>query len=559
MALQILAQSEELKGVFYNIQARNREIENVKIRGLAFCMQLRRIEFSSSKALLVNLKDSLVDLKDLISANSLVHQLILEKIFEAEYCLIFILVNGELDPRRIIEDSRRQEPNIHIDSLISEVFYHLIKIKIFNGQETQILFSDFWENFRQLIDIAGLCPSSPLKKIVMILISDYNPIISEYQAMASAKKIRDLTGLLYSNIDDFIKIKEYTSIIGKFETECLGGSSLLSNLNYGKKMTIAVSGMPEEYKNNQTLNTNSAFEVGVFGMLTQPNQRSRIREMQNNVNNPYIDDGLLLLGKASRSRNFGCDIEFPFEDPRINDLNCIIFFCGVEYTLNQVPHYQTNPQPGNSYFNSLVGFHYIDCSTSGSTGLKLFPSEKILLKKGQMFRIANDIIIEIEDISQEEIGKIDNQIQYDTGKTVSFDESSQIPVINYIIKIKNHKGPFSGQTFSLQTRTRDLREMKTVFNVGAGGSGHEPDLFYPRDTGISRLHAIISLENGSWYIEDQGSTNLTILLAKNSQQYTGKIPSHPQPLFLPKLNNQVTETAVLVIENYKFFLRLVSQ
>ncbi|CAG9333279.1 unnamed protein product [Blepharisma stoltei] len=337
----------------------------------------------------------------------------------------------------------------------------------------------------------------------------------------------------------------------------------IASSSFAINLTMTLTGLPPAYKKENTpWFEGTTYQITPFG----------IRESAR-----FCQDGNVVFGKADPSGRFFCDVNFPQEDTKIDPISCIIFSVPNGFRLSERPYYYVNWIDFGRIRISEPGYYYIDFSKSGNTGVKLSEGDKILLKKGMMIRFANSIIVEVSDISCIEIDDLSqpylpvnsspdevrnnqqwvNQPTY-TGEEGEEEEKKGSTMTDYTISFTNHTGPFVGETFKYHSNPK-AGVVYDKLIIGCGGNGKEPDVFYPRDTGISRHHATVFLENGSWYLTDNQSVNLTYILAKNAEQYTNKEPSTPQPLFLPKdPQHSYENTSVLGIENYKFFFSFSS-
>ena len=86
----------------------------------------------------------------------------------------------------------------------------------------------------------------------------------------------------------------------------------------------------------------------------------------------------------------------------------------------------------------------------------------------------------------------------------------------------------------------------------AGGGGFAPDIFIPRETGLSRKHLVLDYIENEWFLKDDSSTNGTYILAKNQEQYEKKKQSAAFPIFSDITSN---DFAVIIVGKYTFAVR----
>lgn len=83
-----------------------------------------------------------------------------------------------------------------------------------------------------------------------------------------------------------------------------------------------------------------------------------------------------------------------------------------------------------------------------------------------------------------------------------------------------------------------------------------PDMFIPRDTGISKNHLSLNFDNysKSWHIIDTNSANGTYLLLKSLSQFRNRDISTDIPLF-QKIEQR--ESRTILIGRYVFFIKII--
>jgi hypothetical protein len=243
----------------------------------------------------------------------------------------------------------------------------------------------------------------------------------------------------------------------------------------------------------------------------------------------FRNDGIVVFGKHSQ-----CDVRLPDDDPEAENVAMIMY-------------------------NLADNYYIIDCSKKNPCCFKLFDNtddEGIttspIINQGYLYSFAKTMNFSVREISfddeQENKGNIGTDTIY-----YNYDEN----IVHSKIKLICFSKPYEGQEFTLKTEVyKKENELKAIHTIGSGGDPQfPPDIFIPKDKGISRVHAqlIFNPDTKTWSIADRSSTNGTFRIIKNEDQYSNRKPSELCKLFNAgyDLNGRM---ALLTVCNYAFFI-----
>ena len=243
-------------------------------------------------------------------------------------------------------------------------------------------------------------------------------------------------------------------------------------------LVIIPTSIPSKFKGTGFIEIGQIFNVDCFGV---PGSKR------------YCEDQMVVFGRVDNEEDL-VDIPLPPNDFSKSHLHAIIYL-----------------KPEAIYIQ--------DTSDIGRVGIKLMSDENLKLQSGMLIMFSNCIVTKVE--------KIDLTVNENSQLPDEDDIEDTQAQFSSILYLKYLTGPLK------DTTTRLKSDEKHTFAVGCGGNGNVPDLFLPRDTGVSRLHSTLtySPQDGTWRLKDEGSTNGTFFLLKSHQQYETKEPSELYPIY----------------------------
>ena len=314
---------------------------------------------------------------------------------------------------------------------------------------------------------------------------------------------------------------------------------------YGKinLITQSLNLKPRNYMNNLSVNM-SKTRVGYKGstkvlpispmMVTNKGlEKGRIDpsldENQEEVSlENFRNDGILVFGKHHK-----CDVRLPADDPEADNVAMILY-------------------------NSLDNYYLIDCSKKNPCCFKLFDYEDPnegktihpVIVQSHIYSFAKKMMFVAQDISFASFTQSDSH-DGETTLHYNYDEERT----HSVLKLKCLSRPYENQEFILKTSVhKKPQEMKLVHNIGSGGEiAFPPDIFIPKEKGISKIHAqiIFDPDTSSWYLADKESLNGTFRILKTEDQYLNKKPSGFCKLFKEGYDSN-GNLSVFTVCNYSF-------
>lgn len=244
--------------------------------------------------------------------------------------------------------------------------------------------------------------------------------------------------------------------------------------------------------------------------------------------NTYRNDSMVIIGK-----HYECDIRLPYDDAMVDYVSFVIL-------------------------NLSDNYYMVDCSKKIPCYFKIFDQEfedgtffYTPLAHSRLFNLAKTMTFVVDDISFEETEKASAA----NGVTTVYSNYDDMNVYSQV-KLRFFDKPYENQVFTLKTRVHKSNDLKVIHNIGSGGDNRgKPDIFIPKDKGISGLHAQILYdpESNQWSIRDIDSRNGTYKLAKTENEIKTGRQSKTFKVFGDGFDANSTFVTFSVC-NYMFFL-----
>ncbi|OMJ79012.1 hypothetical protein SteCoe_21041 [Stentor coeruleus] len=282
-------------------------------------------------------------------------------------------------------------------------------------------------------------------------------------------------------------------------------SEFLENLDLertDKRMIIIPTTVRKDYQGVQTIKLNKEYIIEPMGMYDQENFR---------------DDGMVLFGRHPDS-----DFVFPEDKSFVDQVSMIM------YNVN----------------NNL---YLIDCSERSYCGIKIEYGKNIAFKEGALMNLSKSMLFRIDKIEYE---KITNH--YNASDQINEYEIEDTRM-HSTIYFSCLEGLYKDINFKISTKVKNSDQIKNFFSFGFGIEDQSPDIFIPRETGISHRHCEFRYDNeNNWFLYDEKSTNGTFFLMKTYEELNSKVHSRVIQLFE---NNNPENFAVIMINRYTFSVR----
>ena len=233
----------------------------------------------------------------------------------------------------------------------------------------------------------------------------------------------------------------------------------------------------------------------------------------------YRRDQLVIFG-----RHKAADIQFPPDDSSIDYAAFILI-------------------------NTDTNVFAMDISKKQNCGIKIDNNVPFSLGKEMLINLAKTQTFHIEDIRFEIAAPISGESE----TTLFFnDDEGQM---HSFITLECIEGIYKGNKFQMTTKTRDPNTRKLNHMFGCGGGGEAPDMFIPKESGVSRKHIelIFNENDQSWEVVDFRSTTGTYIYLKNNLQFKNRDYSRAFPIF--KEVAQYSNRTILV-GKYVFFIMI---
>ena len=302
----------------------------------------------------------------------------------------------------------------------------------------------------------------------------------------------------------------------------------LKPMNYMNNITLSLTKPRVAYKGPTKVLPVSPMMVTYKG-LEKGKMDPSLDENQEEVNlENFRNDGIIVFGKHPK-----CDVRLPADDPEVDNVAMILY-------------------------NSLDNYYLIDCSKKNPCCFKLFDYEDPdegkkthpIIVQSHIYSFAKTMMFVAQDISFASFTQSDSH-DGETTLHYNYDEERT----HSVLKLKCLSRPYENQEFILKTSVhKKPQEMKLVHNIGSGGEiAFPPDIFIPKEKGISKIHAqiIFDPDTSSWYLADKESLNGTFRILKTEDQYLNKKPSGFCKLFKEGYDSN-GNLSVFTVCNYSF-------
>jgi FHA domain len=392
-------------------------------------------------------------------------------------------------------------PTKSLDSILPAflTYIYIYEFQIPSGA-TQISFPDFWSNITRYLDLVQIQKNFFIKAVAKKALCSQRDV-NDNKCLVDTEKIWYFMELIFGRIKNYKFYSKISKICSQYFQE---------GERYPERIRIVPTTFNSAYKGNQTLSSNNPYIAGAYGLNT-PNSRQ---------------DGLIIFG-----RHFHSDICFP-EDDKSTDLVSLILY-----------NYNDN-------------YYAIDCSTKGYCGMLLYKGIKLKVNQGMLINLAKNISFKVEEFNY----NYENPDDAAGDDPTTYLDQDNLMIVQSTLTLKCFEGTYKDQTFRLNTKTRTQARIMTHM-LGCGGGGEAPNLFIPKEVGVSRKHCEFKfLENEClWVLEDEKSTNGTFILFKNLQEYQYKENSKLIPIFPQKNADPLTKVSnesdcTLLISKYTFFI-----
>ena len=422
---------------------------------------------------------------------------IVQLIQETEDLLIEFLVMDFRMPRQAFSQflsSARNSQGQSVDEVLPRFLATMYRqSQLFTGQTIslpRIAFLDFWGNITDTFRVFQIEPNNFVKCVAKKVICT-NASINDRECLVELTRLEEFMGLFFGGIKNYKFYSKISKIYSIYFEQ-------FSMNRYEQRLGISLTSVRKEYTGPQTLGLNRPLEVGASGLMGNTNR----------------GDGLVIFGRHPHA-----DMVFP-ETEKYVDLVSLLLYNGN----------------GNYYI--------VDCSKRGCCGFKLENQKNYLLKPGFLINLAKNLIYKIERIEFEEVAP--TILGGDSPVTFAYEEEEK--EIHSTLTLQCLEGPYKDTPFRLTTRTRE-GPRKINYMLGCGGGGEAPDLYIPKETGVSKRHCELIFDNG-WHAYDRMSLNGTFLLFKTFDQYHAKSHSNSIPLFA----SEAIQSIIIMISKYIFII-----
>ena len=335
----------------------------------------------------------------------------------------------------LIRQSRSEPPNQSLDFILpkflSLTINHNVNVTIGNRKTT---FLDFWTINMPNIFEAFQIPANDFIKCLARKILCRNATEPDNTLQIGLRLIDSFMQLFFGNIKNY----KFYSKISKIYSEVF---SNMPKDKWAQRIKIVPTSLRKAYQGAHTFELGHEF-IGEFLGLQTVNFRG---------------DGLIIFGKHPHA-----DIRFP-EDEKFIDLVSLIIY------------------------NSGSNYYAVDCSTRKTAycGIKMPQNMLVPSSKNDLISLAKTVLFKIADIDFENIATNLS----DSEQTYEY-EQSDFKMISSIT-MTCLEGPYVDNTFRITTKTREAGVFKEEHILGSGGGGVAPDLYIPRESGVSRKHATL--------------------------------------------------------------------
>ena len=451
---------------------------------------------------------------------------IIEHIRTIEEILIDILTTELKIPNYIkntlIKDSNQEIEYPKISNRLPKFLYKFteIELKKISGSSKDITFIDFQGILKQIVTDMGEPYTRFTKQIAKKFICQ-NVIDDEFGLRIIRNHIEDFYALFFGsklNYKFYGKVNRFSSDLRQEDYD-----------NYPIPLQITLSKARVAYKGKQQVMPKGAITILPTGIQVGRNIKELDEEQEEIRLNTYRNDNMVIIGNHHE-----CDIRLPDDDPETDTISFIIMNLSDNYYMIDV----SKKIP--SYFKIFESFNETNNTTSYTP-----------LENKKLYSLAKTMTFLVKEISFSNR----SEAAMSSGQTTiltNFDEET----VHSEVFLKFFEKPYDGQEFKLKSEIYKKSGHKTEHNIGSGGvQDAPPDIFIPKEKGISGIHAKILYDPYStvWYIRDCESRNGTYKLLKNETEFENKKPSRIGKVFGGGFDSN-SGFMTFTVSNYTFFL-----
>ncbi|OMJ82790.1 hypothetical protein SteCoe_16440 [Stentor coeruleus] len=284
--------------------------------------------------------------------------------------------------------------------------------------------------------------------------------------------------------------------VNRIYSECL---EKIRTERMNQRVNIIPTSVRKEYQGEQKFRLSETYRIDPMGMFEQGSFR---------------DDGMVLFGKHPDN-----DFVFPEDESFVDQVSLIIY-------------------------NANNNLYLVDCSKRSYCAIKIDPQRNTTFKEGSLINLAKTVLFRIDKIEYEQMTHHYNASEQ------TYEYTTEDMRMHSSILFSCLEGPYKDNNFKITTKVKNSDQPKDNFMFGCGGGGEAPDIFIPRETGISRKHCEFRYDSeNNWFLWDERSANGTFLLMKTFDEYNRKVHSRAIQLFG---NNTSNDFAVILVNRYTF-------
>lgn len=488
-----------------------------------------RCRISAAQNIIRNYSEEVVEnLNHIIDSlkNSVEEPIIIEIVRNFEEILIDLLTT-ELKIPQIIRKDLNLKSNEEIEypkisnRLPKFLFkFTVLELKKINKSSMEFTFVDFQGILRQIVTDMGEPFTHFTKQIAKKFICQ-NVIDDELSLRINLKHIEDFYALLFGsklNFKFYGKINRFSKYLPQEPYE-----------NYPIPLQITLSKQRVAYSGKQNVMPKGPITILPTGVQLGRNLKELGEDQPEIRLNTYRNDNMVIIGNHHE-----CDIRLPDDDRETDKISFILMNLSNNYYMvdvsKKIPCY----------------FKIFDLFDEANNTVSYTPLE---IKK--LYSLAKTMTFFVREISFINRG----DAAQGGGVTTMFTNDDEESVHSEVY-LKFFEKPYDGQEFRLKSQIYKEKGYKTEHNIGSGGiQDSPPDIYIPKEKGISAIHAKILYDPNStnWFIKDCESRNGTFKLLKNETEFVNKKPSQLSPVFGSGYDSN-SQFMTFTVSNYTFFL-----
>lgn len=475
---------------------------NDRIRSL--CSQIIRVQDSNTQhqwlTSLVRAYENLIRSFNTMTIGQLTEQIVKTE----DEILSQILTNLTIPANHFmsfLRAAREESFSQSLDNILPKfltIYVHSMVISNSSGNP-QITFLDFIPNITRVFNNFSLSINNFTRAVAKKYLCGAK--IQESLCTIDLKNFKESLEIFFSKFFGNMKNYRFYVKINKIYSECL---ERINPNRMNQKVCIIPTSVRKEYNGNQKFEITREYIVEPMGMYSQESFR---------------DDQMIIFGKHPDS-----DFVFPEDESFVDQVSLIMY-------------------------NANNNLYLIDCSKRSYCGIKIDLCTNTTFKEGSLINLAKTVLFKIDKIEYEQMTHHYNASEQ------TYEYGAEDMKMHSSILFTCLEGPYQGNNFKISTKVRNSETIKDNFMFGCGGGGEAPDIFIPRETGISRKHCEFRYDNeNNWFLWDERSANGTFLLMKTFEELNRKIHSRAIQLFG---NNTSDFFAVILINRYTFVVRKI--